>query len=255
MNDYEVSDYGIFDSAVSTTTTVNSTLTDNQTTISECKTTLNDQSVFCGPICDECIEAFADVDTSVTQLVDNFTKISDYIKEVAAAYKSGDTDASNVVLNLEGFSTAGTASTGNATQDEIYNYLSSQGFNNAAICGILANIEHESNFNTTAVGDSGTSYGICQWHNSRWTNLSNYCSSNNLDSSSLEGQLSYLVYELKNNYSSVYNTLKSVPNTAEGAYQAAYVWTTDFEIPADTTNQANSRGSTAQSSYWETYGV
>ena len=30
-------------------------------------------------------------------------------------------------------------------------------------------IQHESSFNTQALGDGGTSYGICQWHNGRWT--------------------------------------------------------------------------------------
>ncbi len=144
--------------------------------------------------------------------------------------------------------------TGNTNKDKVYNYLSSQGFNNAAICGILSNIQYESNFNPTATGDKGTSYGICQWHNSRWTNLKNYCSKNGLNSSSLEGQLSYLVYELKKNYPKVYNKLKSVPNTAQGAYDASYYWTVHFEVPANKYTQGDKRGKSAQTTYWNTYG-
>ena len=46
----------------------------------------------------------------------------------------------------------------------------------------------------------------------------------------------------------------NVPNTADGAYQAAYKWTTDFEIPADAESEGASRGSNAQSNYWDKYG-
>ena len=144
---------------------------------------------------------------------------------------------------------------GNTTKDQVYNYLSSQGFNDAAICGIMANIEHESGFRTDALGDGGTSYGICQWHNSRWNNLKNFCNNNGYDWKSLEGQLAYLVHELKTNYQGVYNTLMNVPNTSQGAYDAAYKWTTDFEIPSNRYERGKQRGSTASSSYWNTYGT
>ena len=143
---------------------------------------------------------------------------------------------------------------GDTAKDQVYNYLSSQGFNDAAICGIMANIEHESGFRTDALGDGQTSYGICQWHNSRWTNLKNYCNNNGLDWKSMEGQLSFLVHELKTSYPGVYNTLQNVPNTAEGAYQAAYKWTTDFEIPDNRYERGKQRGNTASSSYWGIYG-
>ena len=64
----------------------------------------------------------------------------------------------------------------------------------------------------------------------------------------------YLVSELKNSYPDVYETLQNVPNTAEGAYQAAYKWTTDFEIPADKYSEGENRGDNAQTTYWEKYG-
>ena len=70
----------------------------------------------------------------------------------------------------------------------------------------------------------------------------------------MEGQLEYLEWELKNNYSGVYEVLQNVPNTSEGAYQAAYEWTVHFEIPDNTEARARDRGNTAASSYWKTYG-
>ena len=145
--------------------------------------------------------------------------------------------------------------TGNNNESKIYNYLTSKGFNNAAVCGILSNIDEESKFNPTSIGDNGTSYGICQWHDSRWTDLKNYCNSNGLDSTTLEGQLDFLVYELEHKYPSVYKTFQTVPNTAEGAYQAAYTWTVDFEIPASKYTVDKYRGNNAKNGYWNNYGI
>ena len=107
--------------------------------------------------------------------------------------------------------------------DTIFEYLvGTMGLNNAAACGVLANIQCESNFNPNASGDYGTSYGICQWHNTRFTALKNYCSSNGYDYTTLIGQLHYLEYELTNSYSGVLSKLRSVSNTASGAYDAGY---------------------------------
>ncbi len=154
--------------------------------------------------------------------------------------------------------------TGSANETAIYNYaVNTMGLNTAAACGILANIQKESGFNPHALGDSGTSYGICQWHNSRWDRLKAYCTSNNLDSTTIEGQLRYLEYELKNFYSSVWNRLKSVENTAEGAYDAAAYWCAVFEVPAGYGYWSNgeihygetsiARGNLAKSTYWNEY--
>lgn len=154
--------------------------------------------------------------------------------------------------------------TGSANETAIYNYaVNTMGLNTAAACGILANIQKESGFNPHALGDSGTSYGICQWHNSRWDRLKAYCTSNNLDSTTIEGQLRYLEYELKNYYSSVWNRLKSVENTAEGAYDAAAYWCAVFEVPAGYGYWSNgeihygktsiARGNLAKSTYWNEY--
>ena len=50
--------------------------------------------------------------------------------------------------------------------------------NPAAVCGILANIEYESDFSPTVWGDDGTSYGLCQWHESRCRSLFLFCQEN-----------------------------------------------------------------------------
>ena len=129
----------------------------------------------------------------------------------------------------------------------IYKFLTAEmGLNRAAAMGVLANIYYESNYKPTIVGDSGTSYGICQWHLGRKTNLINYCNRNNLDYHTLEGQLRFLQYELSASYPTVLKYLKNVENTAEGAYDAAYYFCFNFEAPAARTSQSTKRGNYAK---------
>lgn len=114
---------------------------------------------------------------------------------------------------------------------EGYDYIYSQlrnvyGYNDAATCGILANIRFESNF----VADIGDYYyGLCQWGGSRKDNLFTYCANNGLDATSIDGQLAYLNHELSNGYSSVKNYLLNVENSSSGAYNAAVYFCDHFE--------------------------
>lgn len=141
-----------------------------------------------------------------------------------------------------------------ANEREIFNFLMNElELNQAAASGILANIYCESGFNPTASGDSGSSYGICQWHNGRKTNLINYCKANGYDYTSLTGQLYYLKYELVNNYRSIYNYMLRVNNTEAGAYTAGYYWCYNFEIPANKETISISRGNLAKNTYWPKY--
>ncbi len=151
----------------------------------------------------------------------------------------------------QGYISARSAST---NETLVFRYLVDvMGLNTAAACGVLANIEYESNFNPTRVGDNGTSYGICQWHYSRKTNLMKYCETNGLDYTSLEGQLSFLDYELKKSYKGIYNYLKSVSNDAQGAYNAGYYWCYHFEIPLNYGRVSVFRGNLARNTYWPAY--
>lgn len=148
-----------------------------------------------------------------------------------------------------------------STVDTIFTFLKEElGLNTAAACGVLANIEKESNFNPNAYGDHGTSYGICQWHNGRFTALRNWCGANGYNYTTLEGQLQYLKFELSANNSqylvngkTVYQKLRAVPNTAGGAYNAAYDWCYYYEVPANRRTKAVERGMLAKSTYWPKY--
>lgn len=137
-----------------------------------------------------------------------------------------------------------------STESAIYTYLTeTMGLNTAAACGILANIEAESGFNTDIYGDSGTSYGLCQWHAERFTALKAYTS----DYKSVSGQMSYLYHELQTSYSGVLNYLKNVSNDASGAYDAGYYWCYYFEVPANRSKVAQVRGNRASQHFWPEY--
>lgn len=141
-----------------------------------------------------------------------------------------------------------------AVERQIYTYLTDElELSSAAACGILANIEYESAFQVTIIGDQGTSFGLCQWHDGRYSALMTYCTARGLDYQSVPGQMEYLAFELKSSYIGLYGALRSVDNSAEGAYQAAYLWCIQFERPADMERKAEERGNSAKYKYWNRY--
>ncbi len=149
------------------------------------------------------------------------------------------------------------ASTSN--KQKVFSYITEEmGLNSAAACGIMANIERESDFNSKCVirdSNGKRSGGLCQWNGGRFSSLQSYCKKKGLDYLSVEGQLAYLKYELNlSSYKHIYNYLKKVSNTADGAYNAAYYWCYYFEIPANRVTKAKQRGTMASSEYWPVYG-
>lgn len=163
------------------------------------------------------------------------------------------------VLSVSGF--AGntiTSAQANSNAQTIFDFLvNDMSLNSAAACGVLANIECESDFNPTLYGDGGSSYGICQWNGSRFTNLRNYCNNNGYSWSSLNGQLNYLRYELTYNKSDTGYILDRliVDNTAAGAYTAGYNWCYYFERPANKAVKSENRGNMAKDEYWPEYKI
>ena len=82
-----------------------------------------------------------------------------------------------------------------------------------------------------------------------------WCTNNGFDSSTLEGQLWFLKYENETDKLSVHNYLLSVPNTVQGAYDAAAYWCLHWEIPDNKYYKAQERGNIARDTYWPQFGV
>lgn len=130
-------------------------------------------------------------------------------------------------------------------QREVIEFLNEKNLNLAASVGILANIEHEApGVNTAAVGDHGTSFGICQWHNERGKAMKKYAKPD--WKTNLTGQLKYLWHELTTGYKGVLKPIKKVPNTLAGCKQAADIFVRKFEVPANVDTQSSLRQKTAE---------
>ena len=138
-----------------------------------------------------------------------------------------------------------------SNEHAIYAFLTGEmGYNRAATMGVIANMKYESGYRTECVGDGGTSYGICQWHAGRKSNLMNFCTDNGLDYTTLEAQLQFFKYEITSRYTSVHAYLKSVENSADGAYDAGYYFCFNYEAPAARTSQSTKRGNYAKDTLW-----
>lgn len=73
--------------------------------------------------------------------------------------------------------------------------------------------------------------------------------------------LNYLKFELSQNNSNylwngktIYNKIKGVANSAQGAYDAGYYWCYYYEVPANKKKVSVTRGNLAKNSYWPEYG-
>ena len=98
MEKFEVKDYQIFDNAQSTVSKLNDDLDESNTSIEKCKTSLSDDTIFMGPVADECINAFGKVSKGISNLITNSNTIKNYLAEVSDGYKSGDNKAAKYLL-------------------------------------------------------------------------------------------------------------------------------------------------------------
>jgi len=114
------------------------------------------------------------------------------------------------------------------TPKQIFDLLVAKGLSAAGAAGILGNMKIESNFKTNALGDSGTSVGLVQWHASRKDRLMSWTKERGLDPMSINGQIEYLWWELTNKFTRLTDTLKTISDPDEAAYQFAK----QFERPA-----------------------
>ena len=208
-----------------------------------------------------------DSDDQITALANEVIagKWGDGAARVAALSAAGhDYTAVQARVNeiLSGKTTSGTETpvaaqaytVGKSNEETIFNFCKEVlGLSLAAICGVLANIEKESGFKTGAIGDGGTSYGVCQWHATRYDSLKSWCASNGKDYTALDGQLWYMKHELETSHAAVLTKMKSCANTEQGAEVAGYIWCSIFEVPADTIQTSEARGELARYTYWPKY--
>ena len=120
------------------------------------------------------------------------------------------------------------ASSATATGTTIIDFFVGKGLTPEQSAGIAGNLYIESTFKTGAVGDRGTSKGLAQWHNERWSNLVDWCESEGMDPYSVDGQLEFLWHELTTTESKALTKLKQTQTPSDAAHAFAK-W---FERPS-----------------------
>lgn len=133
---------------------------------------------------------------------------------------------------------------------QIWNAMKSKGWSDNVCAGILGNIMAECGGGTLDIqpyahGDGKTSYGICQWHNERKSDMlsfnnQNYNTTNNLPT--IEHQVDYIEYELD-----LYNI--DILNTNKTYEEIAYIFCVQFEIPNNKYKKAEQRKQYAKIAY------
>tara|TARA_Y100000768_G_scaffold264311_1_gene201689 strand:- start:2316 stop:5024 length:2709 start_codon:yes stop_codon:yes gene_type:complete len=127
--------------------------------------------------------------------------------------------------NQQGVSTPSEPLTGDSASKAkaMFDYIKSKGYTDAQAKGIVANIQRESSFRLGAVGDSGSSHGLFQWHAGRATRMKSAVPDY---ATNWKGQIDYALNE--------HVGPRYKGETANmSAKDAAYWWMNKWEIPAD----------------------
>lgn len=158
-------------------------------------------------------------------------------------------------------------------EQKIWNCLKESGFNDFAVAGIMGNLFAESGLKSNNVEDSSgyndliytqcvdngsyanfandrIGYGLAQWTDpSRKQKLYNYLKSNGMSISDIDGQLQYLVYELKNDFKQLYKELLEVKTVNEASNKVLI----KFENPADKSDAVKRKRATYSYKYYNAY--
>jgi hypothetical protein len=97
-------------------------------------------------------------------------------------------------------------------------FFQAAGWTKEQAAGIVGNLQVESgkNLNTNAVGDGGKAKGVAQWHPDRQANFAREMGKT-VENSTLEDQLKFIDWELKNTEKSAGDKLKAARTAAEAA--------------------------------------
>jgi hypothetical protein len=111
----------------------------------------------------------------------------------------------------------------NETPEEIINkgvqatdFFVKQGWTPKQAAAIAGNLSVESEFNPKAIGDDGKAYGIAQWHKDRQDKFKELYGKNIRDSS-MQEQLKFVDWELRNSESKAGDLLKSTHDVTQAA--------------------------------------
>ena len=100
MNNYNIGDYGDFETGLASIKSLNDKLDTCKNNIADLKEKLNSDSVFMGPICDNCLENFTNVDKGIDVLTENFSKLGNFCFIISSIVKTEIIDLSSASFFL-----------------------------------------------------------------------------------------------------------------------------------------------------------
>ena len=98
----------------------------------------------------------------------------------------------------------------------------------------MTNIDAQSDFNPNFKSEE--EFGICKWNSSRYANLQSTYPENY---TTINGQIGFLIYELRSSYSDLYNGFINNPETDPGTF--TYQFCSEFVKPNDTEETCTNR--------------
>lgn len=114
MNEYSISDYGIFSDAVATTNDCSNKITTAKDGVNNCKTVISSESVFMGPMADKCTEALTGLDSECSSIITNLGSMSSYLVSTSNTYQTADQAANGAVAGVGTSTALGTGTSSNS---------------------------------------------------------------------------------------------------------------------------------------------
>lgn len=180
-------------------------------------------------------------DTFGDPTVNKINSVTEAVSGLGAALMgvSGGLGSLNfgAMANLNVSANVGALSGGEkSSMAQLIGMFEKEGLSKQAASGIVGNFKVESGFNTSIVGDNGTSFGLAQWHNERWTELKKFADSLGLSAANPMAQVKFTMAELQKNYPGLVDRMTMAASPAE----AASMFMKEFERPHK--DHANEKG-------------
>jgi len=120
----------------------------------------------------------------------------------------------------------------------IARFLMGLGYSKSNASGIAGNLYTESKYDPQAIGDNGTSFGLAQWHKSRWDKLRNWSNERGLDINLFDTQLKFIDWELNNTETKAKTELLKQTTPRDSAFAFAKYYERPQKIAQERMNKA-----------------